>query len=82
MGKICSTDEVMLKCIHNCGREAKKKSYVGRSRHIWADSIKTDLRERRCQGVDCMQLAHDKVQWQEFMNTVMNHRILQKWEII
>jgi hypothetical protein len=49
---------------------------LGRPRHRWEDNIKMDLREIRIDGTNWIQLAHDKVQWRAFVNTVMNLRVI------
>jgi hypothetical protein len=41
----------------------------------WEDNIKMDLREVGIDGANWMQLAQDRVQWQAFVNTVMNLRV-------
>jgi len=42
-----------------------------RPRRKWEDNIKTDLRERGNDGVNCIRLAQDRA----FVNTVMNLRV-------
>jgi hypothetical protein len=44
-------------------------------RRRWEDNIRTDLRERGWEGVDCNKLAQDRVQWRALVNTVMNLRV-------
>jgi len=34
-----------------------------------------DLKEIRCDGVDWIHPAQDKVQWRTVVNTVINHRV-------
>jgi hypothetical protein len=55
------------------------KSAVGelgiRPRRRWEDNIKLDLREREIDGANWIQLARDRVQWRDFVNTVMNLRV-------
>jgi hypothetical protein len=41
----------------------------------WEDNIKTDLWEIRIDVANWIQLAQNKVQWQAFVNTVMNFRV-------
>jgi hypothetical protein len=41
---------------------------LGRPRHRWEDNIKMDLREIGIDGVNWIQLAQDRVQWQAFVN--------------
>jgi hypothetical protein len=50
----------------------KCKRQPGRPTHRWEDNIKLDLREIEVSGVNWIQLAQDRVQWQAFVNTVMN----------
>jgi hypothetical protein len=49
---------------------------LGRPRHRWENSIKTDLREIGIDGANWIQLAQDRVQWRACVNTVMNLRVL------
>jgi hypothetical protein len=53
------------------GRPEGKRP-LGRPRHTWEDNIKMDLREIGINGVNCIQLAQDSVQWQACVNMVMN----------
>jgi hypothetical protein len=48
------------------------KRPLGRSRLRWEDNIKMDVRETGIYGANWIQLAHDRVQWWAFVNTVMN----------
>jgi hypothetical protein len=46
-----------------------------RPRRRWEDNIKMDLREIEIDGANWIQLAQDRVQWQAFVNTIMNYRV-------
>jgi hypothetical protein len=48
------------------------KTPLRRSRRRWEDGIKMDLREISCGGMDWIQLAQDRDQWQAVVNAVMN----------
>jgi hypothetical protein len=50
----------------------KGKRPLGRSRHRWEDNVRTDLREIGIDGVNWIQLAQDRVQWQTFVSMVIN----------
>jgi hypothetical protein len=50
---------------------------LGRSRSRWEESIKMDLREIGCDGMDWIDLARDRNQWKALVNTVMNLRVPQ-----
>jgi hypothetical protein len=51
------------------------KRLLGRPRRRWDDIIKMDLREIGIDGASWIQLAQDRVQWRDFVNTVMNLRV-------
>jgi hypothetical protein len=57
------------------GGRPKGKRPLGRPRHTWEENIKLDLREKRINGVNWIQLAQDRVQWQAFVNMVMNLQV-------
>jgi hypothetical protein len=50
------------------------KRQLGIPRCRWEDNIKLDLREIGIDGANWIQLAHKRVQWRAFVNTVMNFR--------
>jgi hypothetical protein len=52
--------------------EPKGKKPLGRPRHRREDGIRMDLREIGWWGVDWIQLAQDRDQWQALVNTMMN----------
>jgi hypothetical protein len=56
------------------GRPESKRP-LRRSRRRWEDNITLDLREIGIDVASWIQLAQDMVQWQAFVNTVMNLRI-------
>jgi hypothetical protein len=57
------------------GRPEGKRP-LGRPRRRWEDNIKMDLGETGINGVNWIQLAQDRVQWQAFVNMVMNLWVL------
>jgi hypothetical protein len=50
----------------------KGKRPLGRPRCRWEDSIKMDISEIGIYGVNWIQLAQDRSQWQAFVDMVMN----------
>jgi hypothetical protein len=56
------------------GRPEGKRS-LGRPRRRWEDNIKMDLREIGIDGVNWIQLARNRVQCRNFVNTLMNLRV-------
>jgi hypothetical protein len=53
------------------GRPESKRP-PGRPKRRWEDNIKMDLREIGIDGANWIRLAWDRVQWRDFVNTVMN----------
>jgi hypothetical protein len=51
------------------------KRPLGRPRCRWVDSVTKDLREIGWDGVDWMDIAHDRDQWRALVNTVLNLRV-------
>ena len=46
-----------------------------RPRRRWKDTIKLDLQEVRCRGMDWTELAQDRKKWRSVVNAVMNLRV-------
>jgi hypothetical protein len=53
------------------GRTEGKRP-LGRPRRRWEDNIRMDLREIGIDEVNWIRLARNRVQWWNFVNTVMN----------
>jgi hypothetical protein len=51
------------------------KRPLERPRRKWVDNIKMDLREIAWAGMDWIELAQDRDQWRDLVNTVMNLRV-------
>jgi hypothetical protein len=67
----------------------KGKRPLGIPRRIWKDNIKINLKECECKGIDWIELAHDKVQWQDLVDMAINFWVPRKvrnlfasWETI
>jgi hypothetical protein len=56
------------------GRPEGKRP-LERPRGTWENNIKMDLRQIGIAGANWIRLAHDRVRWQAFVNTVMNLRV-------
>jgi hypothetical protein len=56
------------------GRPEVKRPLV-RPRRKWEDNIKMDLREIGIDGANWIQLAQDRVQWRDIVNTVTKLRV-------
>jgi hypothetical protein len=55
------------------GRTEDKR--LARPRHSWEDNIKMYLSEIGTNGANWTQLAQYRIQWQAFVNTVMNLQV-------
>jgi hypothetical protein len=53
----------------------ESKRPLRRPRHRWEDNIKLDHREIGINGANWIQMAEDRVQWQAFVNMVMNLQV-------
>jgi len=51
------------------------KRQLERPRRRWEDNINLDLKKMGIYGTNWIQLAQDRVQWRDFVNTVMNLRV-------
>jgi hypothetical protein len=51
------------------------KRPLGRPRRRWEDNIKMERMVIGIDGVNWIQLAHDRVRWRAFVNTVMSLRV-------
>jgi hypothetical protein len=50
----------------------KGKRPLGKPKRKWKDNIMLDFREIGIYGANWIQLAEDRVQWRDFVNTVIN----------
>jgi hypothetical protein len=57
-------------------RKPEEKRQLGGPRRGWEDNIRKNIREIRWEGMDWMHLAQDRDQWQAFVKTVINLRVL------
>jgi hypothetical protein len=53
----------------------EEKSPLGRSRRMWVDNIKMDLRKIGWDWMNWIDLAQDRDQFRTLVNTVMNLRV-------
>ena len=51
------------------------KRQLGIPRRRWDNSIKMDLQEVGCEGMDWIDLSQDRDRWRALVNAVMNIRI-------
>jgi hypothetical protein len=49
----------------------ERKILIPRFICIWQDNIKAGLKKIGCEDMDWIRLAHDRVQWLDFVNTII-----------
>jgi hypothetical protein len=72
VGRICGTHGKWRSVYRVLIERPEGKRPLGRPRHRWEDNIKMDVREMVVNEANWIRLAEDRVQWQIFVNTVMN----------
>jgi hypothetical protein len=65
MGERKGVDKVLV------GKPEGKRP-LGRPRRRWKDTIKVDLREVGCGGMNWIELVQDRDRWRALVNVVMN----------
>jgi hypothetical protein len=53
-------------------RKPEGKRPLGRPMRRWEDNIKMDIQEVRCEGMDWIELTHERYRWRALVNAVMN----------
>jgi hypothetical protein len=51
------------------------KRPLGTPTHRWEDNIKMDLSDKEYTAMDWINLAEDRDQWRDLVNTVLNLRV-------
>jgi hypothetical protein len=54
------------------GGRSEGKRLLRRPRRVWEDNIKMNLREMGTDGANWIRMIQDRVQWRDFVSTVMN----------
>jgi hypothetical protein len=75
VGGTCGTHGGGERCLQGFGWRPEGKRPLRRHRRRWGDNIKIDLGEMGIDGANLIRMAHDRVQWWAFVNTVMNLRV-------
>jgi hypothetical protein len=75
MGRACSTNGEERNAYRKLVGKLEGKRPLGRSRRKWVDNIKMDLRGIKWDGMDWIDLAQDRDQWRDLVNTAVNLRV-------
>jgi hypothetical protein len=75
MGQVCGTNGEERDAYRILVGKPEGKRPLGRPRRRCVDDIKLDHRNIVWDGVDCIDLAQDRDQWRDLVNTVMNLRV-------
>jgi hypothetical protein len=75
MGRACSTNGEKRNAYRILVGNPEGKRPLGRSRRRWIDNIKTNIREIGWDGMDWIDLAQDRGECRDLLNTVMNLRV-------
>jgi hypothetical protein len=70
MGRACSTNGEKRNAYRILVGKPEGKRPPGRPKRRWVDNIKTDLNERGWDGMDWIDLAQNRDQWRDLVNTV------------
>jgi hypothetical protein len=75
MGGACSAEGDRRGVYKVLVGKPEEKRPLERPRRRWDDSIKMDLQEVGCGGMDWIGLAQDRDRWRAIVNAVMNLRV-------
>jgi hypothetical protein len=75
VGRTCGTHGGGERCYRVLIGRPEGKRPLGRPMHRCEDNIKMYLRETGIDGTNWIRLAQVRVQWLDFVNTVMNLRV-------
>jgi hypothetical protein len=75
MDRACSTNGETRNAYRIVVGKPERKRPLGRTRRRRMDNIKMDCREIGWGGMDRIDLAQDRDQWRNFVNTIMNLRV-------
>ena len=75
MGGECNTDGETRGVYRVLLGKHEGKRPLGRSRRRWDDTIKMDLHDVECGGIDWIEMAQDRDKWRPLLNVVTNVRL-------
>jgi hypothetical protein len=78
IGGVCSTHGTYENCILTLVGKPEGKKPLGRPRRRREDNIRLHVTEIGLESVDWIQLAQDRDQWWDVVNTVRNLRFHKK----
>jgi hypothetical protein len=75
MGRECSTNGEKRNTYRILGEKPEGKRPLRRHRRRWVNNIKMDLKEIGWVGMDWIDVAEDRDQCRDLLNTVMNLQV-------
>jgi hypothetical protein len=78
VGGTCGTHGGGERCLQSFGWEDRREETTGKTYAWIGDNIKMYLREIGIDGSNWIQLAQYRVQWRDFVDTIINLRVPQE----
>jgi hypothetical protein len=75
IGRACSTNGEKRNACRILVEKPKRKRPIGRPKHRWVDNIRLDLGEIGRDGMDWIDVTHDRDQLMALVNMVVNLRV-------
>jgi hypothetical protein len=75
MGRVCKTHERIKKYPQQTIGIFQRERSLGKPRNRLNNNTEINFREIGCENVEWIQLAQNRVHWQDFINYMINTRV-------